>query len=924
MKKIFRLFCAVVAIASLAASCSEPKGEELEQLKNETVVLTAGYSDDATRTTLNASFAPLWEKGDLLYASDGTNLVSAAVPEANDGRGDATFEFTGLTANADEYCCFYNGGGDVTRVDATHFTLTLASTGKWSTAHAAIGKANAKGFVKLRNVSTAVSFTTSREDIYAVTLSGLIDDDEFPTVATVNMADSTLANVDVATSLTATVGNTPGTYYFGFFPVDGISGLKLSIQYGSESSITQVKEITINGTFNFKGANILDLGNIDDHAGKTYGVVQKTGFDAVSGTIAEGFTYAAFKGNANTAPAINSNVIRLYQPKSAGDYGGYIEITSTGGDMITGLHLDISNNTTVTWTVDDAAVNVADSVAVKYNTGVNISNLNCAKVTVYGVHPNSNNRLYVKGIRVTYVPDTRTPQTLSFPEAAYTAILGTPFTAPDLTGVQTTVTYTSSNTDVATVDAATGAVTLRAAGTTKITAKAAESPVFKPGTASYDLTVAAPVSGVVGIKTAIDHNTSSPFAATLTGAIVTFVQADYPYTVYLEQDGVAVYLYNAFGNAKTSLNVGDKIDGLVTGAGIRYNAATLEVTSFDYTGAVITPDQTLPLATVTIAQLKENYATYEYRRVKVENAVVTDALTTSDQDGKIAQGTDTIAIRAQIKNTIAIEAGTNIDLLTWPVYYYNSSAQTTTNQLAVWAQADITVKGGTGIITMPSTKDLTVGGSWEIGATCNSGATITYTSSNTEVATVDPATGVVNALKAGQTTITATAPAANDFTAAEATCLVTVSAAGANSYSLYSGTLVEGDYIIVYGGKAMNTTVSSDRLQYSEPTITNDQISDPDASIIWHIAQSGDYWTLFNAAANKYAAGTGAKNKAQMLASGTDDKALWTVTGTSTYEFVNKANAAKGVNANLRNNGTYGFACYATSTGGPLSLYKKN
>ena len=54
---------------------------------------------------------------------------------------------------------------------------------------------------------------------------------------------------------------------------------------------------------------------------------------------------------------------------------------------------------------------------------------------------------------------------------------------------------------------------------------------------------------------------------------------------------------------------------------------------------------------------------------------------------------------------------------------------------------------------------------------------------------------------------------------------------------------------------------------------------------------------------------------------------LWTVTKTtddSTFEFVNKANSSANpaVSANLRNNGTYGFACYATTTGGPLSLYR--
>lgn len=145
-----------------------------------------------------------------------------------------------------------------------------------------------------------------------------------------------------------------------------------------------------------------------------------------------------------------------------------------------------------------------------------------------------------------------------------------------------------------------------------------------------------------------------------------------------------------------------------------------------------------------------------------------------------------------------------------------------------------------------------------------------------------------------------------------------------NTYTKYTGNLVEGDYIIVYDACAMNTTVSSDRLQYTEVTPADDVISDPADDIIWHIAKSGDYWTIYNASVNKYAASTGAKNKAQMLASGTDDKSLWTITGSSTYEFVNKNNKTNGVNSNLRRNGSYGFACYATSTGGALTLYKKN
>ena len=148
-----------------------------------------------------------------------------------------------------------------------------------------------------------------------------------------------------------------------------------------------------------------------------------------------------------------------------------------------------------------------------------------------------------------------------------------------------------------------------------------------------------------------------------------------------------------------------------------------------------------------------------------------------------------------------------------------------------------------------------------------------------------------------------------------------------DEYDLYSGALVEGDYIIYYDGSAMKNTIDSGRLYYETVSPENNSIITSDATIVWHIAPNGEYWNIYNADVQKYAAGTGVKNKAQLLDDGDDNMSLWTVSGTETYDFVNKANAAANVNAYLRNNvssGTnYGFACYASSTGGALSLYKK-
>lgn len=160
-----------------------------------------------------------------------------------------------------------------------------------------------------------------------------------------------------------------------------------------------------------------------------------------------------------------------------------------------------------------------------------------------------------------------------------------------------------------------------------------------------------------------------------------------------------------------------------------------------------------------------------------------------------------------------------------------------------------------------------------------------------------------------------------NLTLAEENC---TKKAAVNAYVLHEDELIEGDYLVVYEGKAMKAAVTSNRLAYSDVTVNNNTIANSDESIVWHISQSGDYWTIINENTNTYAASTSKKNEAQLLDKGSDDKSLWTVTKTAqaSFEFVNKANSAAEINANLRNNGNYGFACYSSSTGGPLSLYR--
>ena len=209
-----------------------------------------------------------------------------------------------------------------------------------------------------------------------------------------------------------------------------------------------------------------------------------------------------------------------------------------------------------------------------------------------------------------------------------------------------------------------------------------------------------------------------------------------------------------------------------------------------------------------------------------------------------------------------------------------------------------------------------------------SGLTTPFTATGTVSNSGDNITIAANTATISEYSQTLTITSADDSKTAEVTVKMNVveKPAPTGTFTLHTGALVEGDYVIV-STNSLKAEVNSDRLASLPVTISNDEIVDPDATTIWHIAKSGEYWTLYNANKAKYAASTGAKNKAALLDDATDDKALWSVTGTSTYEFVNKKNTANSVNANLRYNSGNAensrWACYSTSTGAALSLYRK-
>ncbi len=165
-------------------------------------------------------------------------------------------------------------------------------------------------------------------------------------------------------------------------------------------------------------------------------------------------------------------------------------------------------------------------------------------------------RLYVSSITVNYTAGSSDLQAagLSFPEGTYTVNLGEEFTAPALTkATDAAATYTSSNEEVATVDAATGAVTVLAAGTTVIKATTPATATYKAGEASYTLNVVSAYGSIADFYTVGEGNSG----------IINFP------LVVAYQNGTSTYAYDLAGNYTLiyGTNVGTRERGDIIPAG---------------------------------------------------------------------------------------------------------------------------------------------------------------------------------------------------------------------------------------------------------------------------------------------------------------------------------------------------------------------
>jgi len=267
---------------------------------------------------------------------------------------------------------------------------------------------------------------------------------------------------------------------------------------------------------------------------------------------------------------------------------------------------------------------------------------------------------------------------------SFTVELGKEFTAPELTyaeGFDGTVTYASNNTDAVEVNANTGAVTIKAVGTAKITATSAATTKFEAGEASYTIKVVEPQGSHEVEDGIFDFTGTTDYSSGLEPSEKDITE-DHTWTagnVTLVTSGKYRWWYNASGNTLRFYN--NVVDNVQTSRMTISVPSDYEITKIEIAGGrqfksdddkydaskgewsgkaqsvvlrYAASSGNVAVKTVTVTYSKKGSdATYTLTISEVENATIT----AYDEDGdKIASG-DEVMAGANVTLTVDVEEG---------------------------------------------------------------------------------------------------------------------------------------------------------------------------------------------------------------------------------------------------------------------------
>lgn len=389
-----------------------------------------------------------------------------------------------------------------------------------------------------------------------------------------------------------------------------------------------------------------------------------------------------------------------------------------------------------TWTIsidNEGAATIAPN-AEKFGRILCNNAAGTERFTTYTSDVQSN--MLLPGIYKKYGTPTeaKKDQTISFNPTSYKATIGAENTYPTLTAQSTGAkTWSSSKTDVATINESTGEISLVAAGTTTISVTVAGDDTYNEGTGSYELTVEdAPVVSTATWSLVTDASTLAE------GDVVVIVAANEAYAMSTTQNSNNRGQQAITKKNDNTVTIDDKVQQLTLGAGTKTGTFSLSIgdgylyaasSSENYLRTKTALDDngswTITIAD-NVATIKANGTyTRNWLRYNSSNSIFS-CYASGQGDVQIYRMNDT---RASQSISYSAETG-SIDKYT--------------------SVKDIPTLDVSGVKT-----------------------TVSYTSSDATVATVSE-TGEITPLKAGTTTITAIAAASDEYRSAKASFVLTV------------------------------------------------------------------------------------------------------------------------------------------------------